>query len=65
MLRTASGTANGARVKLDRLVVSGQVLHDVEAVVVEGLGVNLLGQSALRQMGRVELQGDHMVIRPV
>ena len=65
ILRTASGTANGARVTIDRLVVSGQELHNVEAVVTEGLEINLLGQSALRRVGKVELQGDHMVIRPV
>ena len=64
MLRTASGTANGARVRIDRLVVSGQELHDIDAVVTEGLDTNLLGQSALRRLGKVELQGDHMVIHP-
>ena len=64
MLRTASGTAAGARVRIDRLTVGGSELHDVDAVVVDGLGVNLLGQSALRQLGRVEQNGDRMTIVP-
>ena len=36
----------------------------VDAVVMDGLSVNLLGQSALSQLGSVELRGDTMVIRP-
>ena len=64
MLRTASGIAGGARVKIDRLAVAGSELHDVDAVVVDGLAVNLLGQSALRRLGRVEEHGDSMVITP-
>ena len=38
-------------------------LTQVPAVVVRGLGVNLLGQSVLGKLGKVELQGDEMVIR--
>ncbi|MDE2301725.1 MAG: TIGR02281 family clan AA aspartic protease [Sphingomonadales bacterium] len=64
MLRTASGIAGGARVKIDHLAVAGSELHDVDAVVVDGLAVNLLGQSALRRLGRVEEHGDSMVITP-
>lgn len=64
ILRTASGTANGAKVRIDRLEINGQLLQNVDAVVVEGLGLNLLGQSALRQLGKVELQGDRMVLHP-
>ena len=64
MMQTASGVANGARVRLDEIEVAGMALHDVDAVVVQGLGTNLLGQSVLRQLGGVELKGDKMIIRP-
>ena len=64
MMQTASGVANGATVKLDMLEVAGVPLHDVDAVVVQGLTTNLLGQSVLRQLGGIELKGDKMVIHP-
>jgi aspartyl protease family protein len=64
MLRTASGTADGAAITLDRIEVAGATLTHVPAVVVRGLETNLLGQSALKQLGRVELRGDAMVIAP-
>lgn len=62
-MQTASGVGYGAPVKLDEVEVAGVTLHDVDAVVVRGLSVNLLGQSVLRQLGGVELKGDRMVIR--
>lgn len=62
IMQTASGQANGMRINIERLAVAGGEYENVEAVVVEGLSVNLLGQSALRQMGRVELHGDKLVI---
>ncbi len=64
ILRTASGTAQGAPVQIDRLTIGGSELHNVAAVVVDGLGTNLLGQSALRQLGKLEQDGDRMVIDP-
>jgi len=63
-MQTASGTGYGAPVVLDELEVAGTTLRNVDAVVVRGLGVNLLGQSVLRKLGSVELKGDTMVIRP-
>ena len=36
---------------------------DVEAVVVEGLPVSLLGQSFLRKLAAVEIRGDRMTLR--
>lgn len=63
-MRTASGVGYGAPVVLDEMEVAGQQLHGVDAVVVRGLATNLLGQSVLRRLGGVELQGDRMVIRP-
>lgn len=63
-MQTASGVGYGAPVMLDEIEIAGQKLHDVEAVVVKDLGTNLLGQSALRRLGSVELKGDKMVIKP-
>ena len=63
MLQTASGPGYGARVTLDTLALGETEFTQVPAVVVRGLGVNLLGQSVLGKLGKVELQGDEMVIR--
>ena len=52
----------GAQIKLDELEVAGERLREVDAVVVKGLAVNLLGQSALRKLGSVQLKGDSMII---
>lgn len=60
--RSASGTAMGMPVTLERIEVAGQEIDNVQAVILEGLQTNLLGQSALRKLGKVELQGDTMVI---
>lgn len=63
LTRTASGVGYGTQVTLDRLEVAGAEFHQVPAVVIEGLSVNLLGQDVLRRLGKVELDGDRMVIR--
>jgi aspartyl protease family protein len=63
IMETASGTGYAARITLDRLALGDDEFDDVDAVVVRGLGTNLLGQSVLRRLGKVELQGDRMVIR--
>ena len=64
VLRTASGVGMGAPVRLDSVEVSGRQLDAIRAVVAQGLSENLLGQSVLRQLGRVELKGDTMVLVP-
>ena len=64
LMKTASGTGYGAPIVLDTVDIGGEQFHQVEAVVMKGLGTNLMGQSVLRQMGGVELTGDSMVIRP-
>ena len=38
------------------------LLDDALAAGCLGLSTNLLGQTILRQMGRIELKGDRMVI---
>jgi aspartyl protease family protein len=62
ILRTASGTGMGAPVMLERMTIAGRELENVQAVVVPDLGVSLLGQSALRRLGSVTLQGDRLII---
>lgn len=63
IMQTAAGTGYGAPVTIDEIEVAGKVVHNVDAIVAQDLGVNLLGQSVLRQLGGVELKGDEMVIR--
>jgi aspartyl protease family protein len=60
---TASGTGNGAHIIIRSIEIAGQEFHEVEAIVIEGLRDNLLGQSLLRKLGKLEMQGDKMVIR--
>jgi aspartyl protease family protein len=64
VLRTASGTGMGTQVTLDSVEISGRRLTHQPAVVAQGLSENLLGQSVLRNIGRVELRGDTMVLVP-
>lgn len=63
MLETASGPGYGARVMLDTLALGETEFQNVPAVVVRGLGVNLLGQSVLGKLDKVELQGNRMIIQ--
>lgn len=62
MLQTASGTGMAAPVEIERLTIGGRELTGVEAVVVPDLPVSLLGQSVLRRLGSVTLQGDRLII---
>lgn len=62
IMKTASGVGYGVAVRLDTLEFNGAEFRDVDAVVMRGLSVNLLGQNVLRQLGKVELQGDRMLI---
>lgn len=64
LMKTASGTGYGAPIVLDTVEIGGEKFQQVEAVVMKGLETDLMGQSVLRRMGGVELQGDSMVIRP-
>lgn len=61
--QTASGVGYGALVKIDRVTVAGQEFRDVDAVVIEGLGMNLLGRSLIARLGTLEMQGERMVLR--
>ena len=63
--KTASGTGMGQRVTIGQLTIAEKEFRDVEAVVIDGLETNLLGQSLLRELGQIEMHGDEMVIRHV
>lgn len=57
-MRTASGTARAARVKLERVQIGGVRLRDVDAVVIErGLSTSLLGQSFLNRLEQFQVRG--------
>lgn len=60
--KTASGTGYGEVVMIESMDLAGRQFSNVEAIVVDGLEVNLLGQSVLRQLGKIELHGEELVI---
>lgn len=59
----AGGPVRGQHITIDRLEIGVRSLTGVDAMVLEGLGTNLLGQSALSQLGGVEMRGNQMVLR--
>jgi aspartyl protease family protein len=61
--QTASGVGYGAAVRIDRITIAGQEFRDVDALVIEGLTVNLLGRSLIARLGTLEMKGERMVIR--
>ena len=61
---TANGGATMSWVTLDHVHVAGTSARRMRAVVAgEGLGVSLLGQSWLSQLGSVTIEGDRMTLR--
>lgn len=63
--RGASGTVYGVPVKLERVELGAFEARDVQAAIVpEGLGVSLLGQSFLSKLDGVRIEGDRMFIGP-
>ncbi len=61
--RGASGTVYGVPITLNLVQLGDFEAQAVEAVIVpRGLGVSLLGQSFLSQVGRVEIEGEQMVL---
>lgn len=61
--RGASGTVRGQRVQIADLDLDGKRVRDVEAVVLEGSEVSLLGQTYLRKLDSVHIEGDRMRLR--
>ncbi|WP_426277701.1 retropepsin-like aspartic protease family protein [Sphingomonas sp. FW199] len=64
MFRTVGGQRAADLAQMDLLVMGGRRLSDVEVAIVEddGIGVSLLGQSALQRMERITIEGDRMLI---
>lgn len=62
LMQTASGTGYGTIIEVEELSVAGTEFRNMKVVVLDGLETNLLGQPALRQLGKVELHGDRMTI---
>ena len=59
----ASGAVRGVPVVLDRVELGGHVAENVEAAIIpDGLGVSLLGQSFLQKVGKVQIEGERMVL---
>lgn len=62
--RTANGTAYGARVTLDKIVIGSIELTDVAgSVVPDGLDQSLLGMSFLGRLSAMEFEGDRLILR--
>jgi aspartyl protease family protein len=61
--RGAGGPVRGQVVTLDRVVIGGRVVTNARAAVIEGLEVNLLGQSVLSQLGTLEISRDRLTLR--
>ena len=62
---TANGTGVAAKVHIARLRLGQMEVDDVEAFVMPpgALGTSLLGMSALRRLGSVEISGGQLVLR--
>jgi aspartyl protease family protein len=59
----ASGPVRGVGVTLNDIEIGGKHASNVEAAVVEGLQLSLLGQSYLRRLDHVDISGDTMRLR--
>ncbi len=59
----ANGAVYGVNTRLDEVDIGGITRRNVSAVIIpRGLGVSLLGQSYLSQIGAVEIADDRMVM---
>ncbi len=61
--RTANGVAHGKRVTLPKVSIEGKDVTEVEAMIVQGAELSLLGQSYLSRISGVQMNGDTMVLR--
>lgn len=59
----AGGEIEAIPVSIERIAIGPLEARDVRGAVVEQVGVSLLGQSFLSQIGRVEISGDRMILR--
>jgi aspartyl protease family protein len=61
--RGVGGTVMGVPVKIATMAVGDFEAHDVEAVIIpDGLAVSLLGQSFLRHVPKVAIEGDSLTL---
>jgi aspartyl protease family protein len=58
----ASGPVRGQLVMLDRISIGGRVVANARGAVLEGLGVSLLGQSVLTQLGTLEMTSERLIV---
>ena len=64
-VRTASGEAKAAPVKLDYVSISGARIENVDALVVrDGLPASLLGMSYLGRLSSFEATPEGLILRP-
>ena len=64
-VRTASGEARAAPVKLDYVSIAGARIESVDALVVrDGLETSLLGMSYLGRLSRFEATPEGLILRP-
>ncbi len=59
----ASGDVKGEYVTVDRIKLGDTIAEGMNAVVLDGGGVSLLGQTFLARFSSVEMHGDTMVLR--
>ncbi len=59
----ASGDVRGQEVRLRDVVLDGKRASDIGGVVLESSPVSLLGQTYLRHLASVEINGDRMTLR--
>jgi aspartyl protease family protein len=59
----AGGAVKGEYVTIDRMSLGGESAQSVPAIVLDGGGQSLLGQSFLSKFASVEIKGDTMVLR--
>ncbi|QUT05647.1 TIGR02281 family clan AA aspartic protease [Sphingobium phenoxybenzoativorans] len=63
-VQTVGGNTDMAWTTLDHVKIAGRDVQNLKAAVVKtGLGVSLLGQNALVQLGSVTIEGDHIRMR--
>lgn len=61
--RTANGIARGKSVVLPKVSIEGKEVTEVDAAIIEGADLSLLGQSYLARITSVQMNGDTMVLR--
>ena len=59
----AGGAVYGDVVKISRVQLGDAEQEDVQAVVLKGGDMSLLGQSFLSEFGSVKIEGDEMILR--